>query len=252
MNLTNLGGFPFTQGTLDFMQQSYSGALSAMAMLAGEKTIVAGVAVVGNVVTGGWIVYNGELIPFAPGLVSADVIIETTTVSKEFQDKTTKPVYTTKVAKCGTPGNFPFADLKRLSSLKIDRWQAGDLKHVSCTPQYILDNFDGAGIGKNDRQGWRIFSDAAGKVLVGYDPADILFDVGNSGGAKDHTLTKAELPNITLNSGMSKNAAGLVNDQQLTDPGPGNNDPIKTEPLGQGQPFSILPPYYVTLIIIKL
>ena len=58
IDLLNLGGFPFEQNTLKFLQESYTGALGALAKLCGDKTILHGVEVNGSNVTAGWISYG--------------------------------------------------------------------------------------------------------------------------------------------------------------------------------------------------
>lgn len=127
VNLTNLGGFPFTQKTLEFMQQSYHDALGSLALLAGDKVILTGVAVVGSNVSGGWITYNGEIIPFVGGGLAADVVISTATEQATYEDQTVRDAYVTKTAACGAPGTFPFSDLKRLTTITAAQQSLTDL-----------------------------------------------------------------------------------------------------------------------------
>lgn len=117
VKLDHIGGFPFTQETLLFMQDSYREAFKAIASLLGDKVIVTGVTNVGGALSSGWITYQGELIPFLGGAASAGVVIEETATSAVFQDLLSKEIYFTKVAYCGSPETFPFADLIALPTV---------------------------------------------------------------------------------------------------------------------------------------
>jgi hypothetical protein len=119
IDFTNLGGFPFQQDTLDFMQLSYREAFKAMAALCGDKAILTGVDVAGGLVSNGWISYGGELIPFVGGAVGLQVVItETRAVTQSvFNDGVARDVYFTKIASCGAIGSFLFSDLKKIKTL---------------------------------------------------------------------------------------------------------------------------------------
>lgn len=117
VKLDNLGGFPFTQDTLKFMQDSYRDAFKAIAAMLGDKVIVTGVVNVAGVLSNGWITYQGELIPFVGGAATAGVVIQETATSEVYEDLVNKEVYFTKVAFCGGPQTFPFADLKPLDTI---------------------------------------------------------------------------------------------------------------------------------------
>lgn len=123
----NLGGYPLDQEALQFMQQSYTGALSALAQLAGDKVILVGVEESAGMVSSGWIVLNGEIIPFIGGPVGTDVVISTLKEPVEFFDGAIREVYSTKSATCGFSGGFPFADLKPLTTLLNIREQLTQL-----------------------------------------------------------------------------------------------------------------------------
>ena len=79
-------GFPGTNKTLRFIQDAFKEPLGALAQLAGEKTIITGVVVdntdPSNVtVSDGYIVYNGEIIPFVGG-----VFANTVTIFEQFEN----------------------------------------------------------------------------------------------------------------------------------------------------------------------
>lgn len=257
IDLSNLGGFPLEQDTLQFMQDSYRGAFSALAKLAGSKVILHGVEVNGSNVSDGWIAYNGELIPFIGGSVAADVVISETpnAVQSTFEDGTIRDVYFTKTATCGISGEFPFSDLERLSALQ-NVWRPGDIKERYCTAQYITDNFDADGFGINAEKGWRILGKALpqtlGRVMVNYNPADTDFNlVGKIGGEKNVTLTINNIPPHTHTTPHSASTNGggtgyIGGSNAYQDA----NNPTGTA--GGGTPHNNMPPYYVILKLIKL
>jgi hypothetical protein len=125
IDLSKNGGFPLTQYTLDFMQQSYRAAFAALAGLIGDKVIVQGVDEAGGAVSDGWISYNGELIPLvgAPLGATPHIIITEAKGERVFDNGATNEVYITKTTTIGDAGLFPYSDLKRIDKLK-DTFQA--------------------------------------------------------------------------------------------------------------------------------
>lgn len=209
-DFTQLGGFPFTQDRLDFMQQSYRGAFGAMAGLIGNLTILMGcvIDVATNTVSDGWISYQGELIFFVGGGYSNGVVILDTAADLNFQDGNPHTVQFTKTATCGLPAEFLFTDLKRIQSIR-DMWNTGDVKMVDCDAAYLAANFvDGLGV--NERAGWawcdgrRGTKDRRGRIPIAYDDRtvdplngiwDILYNtLGYAGGAKGVILTITQMP----------------------------------------------------------
>jgi hypothetical protein len=252
---SNLGGQPIDLDHLNKIQDAYREGFRAMALMLGNKVIMSGCDVTGTVVSDGYITYNGEPLYFAGGTITptSEVVIVETPTSVVFDDTTTHDVEFVRYAAIAVSGLFPFADLKRPPI-----YTTGDIKEKIVSSQYITDNFDsGSGIGKNAEAGWGILSivnpDTAGKLFVNYDPADVLFDtIGNNGGSKNATLTPENLPQ--LSSGLH----GLINRNGFNtftsgDTSGGEYD-LKNPVVwpGQSQPFSLMPPYYVILKLIRL
>jgi microcystin-dependent protein len=271
-----LGGFPFDENTLAFMQDSYRGALGALAKLCGDKTILAGVEVNGGNVTAGWISYNGELIPFIGGAVAAQVKITETKTPATFEDNSVHDVEYVKVAELVAVGDFIFADLQRIAPLN-ETWIAGDTKDVYCDNQYLINNFDNNGFGLNNRKGWQVLSFAfpytAGKVFVNYDPNDPLFATLQAfGGEKEHTLTQGQLPSVSLkmfvpdvnttgadivnpSDGVARagDGGGDFNFEMRRGGGDGSAATLgNTSRMGSGEAHNNLQPYFVILKIVKL
>lgn len=271
IDFSNIGGFPLEQDTLDFMQTSYRGALGAIAKLCGNKVIVTGVENDGaDNISDGWIVVDGELVPFVGGPLDTYVVISETPGNAEFEDGNVKEVYYTKTATCGATGDFVFAELVPLLSLQ-NTWRPNDLKQKYVDNAYIAANFDVDGYGINDEKGWRILSaavpGAAGKVFVNRDSGDADFDeTGNTGGTKTHTITRGQLPAFKLKVPLpTTNINGAKYENESLDSGSSrglykgkainNGDPLtynESEDLGSGQSFNKMNPYFVVLTLIKL
>jgi hypothetical protein len=64
-----------------------------------------------------------------------------------------------------------------LLNFSRDQWKIGDIKEIDCTQQYIIDNFESDGTGKNERVGWQICNglnntkNRTGRVSVAYGAA---------------------------------------------------------------------------------
>lgn len=267
IDLSNLAGFPLTQERLAFMQDSYREAFKGIAKLCGDLTILTGVEIVGPNVTAGWISYNGELVPFLAGTAGADVVVEETSVSLLFEDGVSRPVLFTKVAYCGSPATFAFADLKPLNTLQ-QMWLPGDVKEVDCTDAYIVANFDGTGLGIGERKGWAICNgsngtrDRRGRFPIGWDDRtvdpsngwwDLLYNtMGATAGSKAVVLTSGNLPTLASSNHHLVNRSG-VNTFTGGDSSAGEYD-LQTSIAwpGADTPHENRPPFIVTLFIQKL
>lgn len=256
IDFTRLGGFPATQYTVNWMQESYRSAFGAIAEMVGNNTIICGVEINGAQATNGWISYNGELLPFVGGAVMPTFIIEETKESRLFNDNESKEVYFMRRARFGGPG-IPFNSLTRFGTV-AGLWQKGDTKDIIITLEEFAADFDATGLGRNKRIGWAWINGqngtppGKGRVFVNYDPNQVEFNLlGKTGGAKTHTLTIAEMP-----AHKHPYQAPLIPGNH---PGgssgydrPNSNNPGETGNAGGGQPHNNLQPYFVGLKIIKL
>ena len=91
------GGMPFNQDILQRMQNSYADISEAIAKLTGGNMILSGVISSQEGWSDGWIVYNGELLPFVASTGNYLEIIEES-VSLLFGDGLQKPVFVSKYA----------------------------------------------------------------------------------------------------------------------------------------------------------
>lgn len=118
-DFTQLGGMPLNQQRLEWMQQAYAELSGSLAALLGNNVIVSGCIVSGNTVSDGWIVVNGELLPFAgsqTGVLDTFLIRETLT-PLVFKDGTQKNVQFSRFAQFGTSSDaIRWDSLTRLPS----------------------------------------------------------------------------------------------------------------------------------------
>lgn len=116
-DFTQLGGMPLNQQRLEWMQAAYAELSGSLAALLGNNVIVSGCIVSGNTVSDGWIVVNGELLPFAgsqTGVLDTFLIRETLT-PLVFKDGTQKNIQFSRFAQFGTSSDaIRWSDLTRL------------------------------------------------------------------------------------------------------------------------------------------
>jgi hypothetical protein len=257
IDFTQPGGFPLDQQTLDLMQDNTKLAATA-ALLGGNLCILKGCAVVGGDVSSGVVVINGEVLPFVAGVLSEKVIIVETSNDLVYEDGSTKASEKIRYAQFGD-GDYLWADFKRNDPTN------GLLARVSKLEMILKpllpytvdgDTIHGCRLEWNRPAieipaGW-VADDSVevqGRMPVGYKEGDAQFgEIGGTGGAKTHTLTEDELPEIDIDvpQGDSYNGAGAGGRAGRGADNP-NNIVIS---IGGGQAHSILNPYRVVQYII--
>lgn len=125
IDFKQLGGFPFNQNSLAFMQDGYSGLSEAIVALVGNNVILSGVEVAGETLTEGWMTYNNELIPFKSGANMDYFQIRTDKTELKFKNGENKTVLFSKYAQPSGSGIL-------LSSLR--RYRAKEIDWVTCEP----------------------------------------------------------------------------------------------------------------------
>ncbi len=273
LDYTKTGGLWFTQDVAAFMQQGYAEALDGLAGLIGDKTVIKGVNNIGGNVSDGWISFNGEILPFVGGALSTYVDVETAITKEQYDDSFQKDFYNTKRLKMvsvATATSFLFSDLVRPGTIR-SMWQKGDIKEIDCDMAYYAANFDGTGLGINERAGWCVCGTngtkaRGGKVAVGFDPLDSDFDdFTKTGGFKLHTLLASEIPlhkhvlkyKLNLTSGSSGNKIAQLNAAGAAGTDGGNGDNFgsyqtESQTGGGGNAHNNMQPYIVSLFIQKL
>lgn len=140
IDFSKTGGFPTTQNTLDFMQQAYVNAIQALADLAGNRVIISGMEENNNQVSDGWIVWDGELLPFTGGPKQTHILIEEETGSEIFEgDTAATEVYHTRKARFGG-STLLYSDLVRLDKIKVLQSNLNDLTLALNSHQENLGN----------------------------------------------------------------------------------------------------------------
>lgn len=137
-----------------------------------------------------------------------------------------------------------------LSILADGTAQTGDIKEIDVSTAYIAANFDGTGLGTNERLGWAICNgnngtrNRQGRVALQYDPTNYP-TLGAIGGSKDAVLVAhnhqiATSPNDNLGYVTAKSSSAT------------GGTPINTSTAGESGVGKNMQPYIVTLIIMKL
>jgi hypothetical protein len=126
IDFSKTGGFPLTQDAMAFLQDAYNDVLSSLTGIIGNYAIITGVVNDGGGnYSNGWITYNGEIVPFLGGTVSAGpyVGITETITSVTYRDSGLQGVIITRRAGFTTDNTKPnitsFVTIN-LPSLKSD------------------------------------------------------------------------------------------------------------------------------------
>lgn len=132
-------GFPGTNETWRFIQSAWREPLNALALLAGDKTVVTGCVVEGDSMSDGFIVLDGEILPFQGGEISENITMIKNIINVDYDvdidnddNLDSLPAYESRYLRFGSDGEktFPYSELKRLLSLQ----QLSDFE----LPAYLL------------------------------------------------------------------------------------------------------------------
>ncbi|MDZ4147883.1 MAG: hypothetical protein U1C58_06335 [Flavobacteriaceae bacterium] len=203
IDIQQTGGFPLETDTIDRLQTNVL-LMQAFGEAFGNFGIVKGANIVGTTVSDGVVYINGELLEFRGAQLGTNVIIVEEVENRVFEDGTNKSVFKTRYATFGTATtSYPWANFVRPKNLI-------DLSKMQRIVGEIIDWFGNPAAVPN---GWKICDgtngtpDLRGRMTMGYDPGDPDYDtVGKIGGAKQVTLTEAEIP--AHNHAASSTAAG--------------------------------------------
>jgi hypothetical protein len=282
IDFTQPGGYPLDQDTFGFMQMNAQ-MVAQLAALCGPFAILSGCEQTGSNVSNGYIILNGEILPFIGGAIQAKVIIQESKTLLNYEDGVQRPSLIERVATFGDDGvtnvlwasfkrNTPVGLIARIEALEdlpgrvkaledfleeFHPWLPKDVKEIDCTQEYITANFDASGLGKNERLGWAICNgnngtrNRQGRVGVQYSPYEFEFSyLGQASGEKAHALTEAENAPHTHPIDKAGNGSGPT--ARYSTNGSSFSGGGSTGSSGQGQSHNNLQPYIVSLFIQKL
>lgn len=267
------GGYPLKAERLQELQAAYS-IFNALGALAGNLTIISGCTLAGSNVGNGFVYINGELLDFRQAAVTptSTVVIIEEAVNRGFKNGIVKQVHTIRYATFGTDEtSWLWTDFKRVDAMSVMMARLDVMEKKTAVFQ------SGGGMllwnkpANEIPTGWQEVVDWRGRMPVGYDANQSEFNLmGKTGGAKNKTLSIAELPEHDFKLfSIGEGAAGLTktyvkstesavvnsygtgwgNDSYVVR---GSTTPAtlgKSSKVGSGQQFSILNPYRVVLFI---
>lgn len=190
-------GFPATNDTWRFLRDMIN-QVHNLAALGGDNYILSGCVNDGaDNISAGWIVYNGELLPFTAGVLGAQVtIVETIGTTTYLEDLNNdglgdvKDTYFTRVAQFGNTGvvTFNWSDLKAVTPLKQQSTPVGGIIMWSGAINAIP-------------AGWKLCNGSpgtpnlSGRFIAGYDATPGDYDaIGKTGGADEVVLDVTQMP----------------------------------------------------------
>jgi microcystin-dependent protein len=259
IDFTNPGGFPLDTNAIDFLQVTFASSINALTALGGDNFILSGCVTVGSNVSSGWVVINGELLPFQGGIAQTKVLIRETKQPVRFQDLILKDVYITRFVVFGTGvGEILFSTLKPVESLLAIK---SDLTAIQDALALIVSVPTGVIVawgGEYDAipVGWHLcdgsspgIPDLRNRFILGggFRP------VGRIGGVEQTVLTIDQIPPHYHQIELFENGAGSdVNYPAVTDNHTKSKSWGHTEDVGGGNWHDNMPPYYTLAYIIKL
>lgn len=213
INFLQTGGVPLTNDLMADIMQAIQ-LYDVVGAMAGNLVILTGCEVTGNTVSEGFVAINGEVLPFAGGVVSSKVFVKETEIQKTFEDGNDKVLVLKKSVEFGNaipPNAFDWADFTRLKTLLGIQNLAENatpqsdfnalVERVELLEQKTAPIINGGVVFPWRKPvadipvGWKECTDFRGKVIVGWNPNDADFaTLGGELGEKKHTLSKVELP----------------------------------------------------------
>ena len=101
IDFSHSGGFPLETDTLDFLQNSYTGPIKALTKLGGDNYIISGVEDDGARTTDGWVVIQGDIMPFKGDLKQNTIVVVDAVQAVDFENGAEREAYFTRYATFG-------------------------------------------------------------------------------------------------------------------------------------------------------
>lgn len=265
MNRINFLGqsqFPWSSDTFDF-QSKIIELVAKLSYIGGSTYILTGCEenVAAGTVSPGVVVINGETLPFTGGQKQNNVYIKEVSRDVMAQGYSFPSVYVTRTVEFGlTTNHMQWTDFKRIDTNQELSQAIADLKTelagLRGIPAKAVIMWSGSPSEIPD--GWSLCDgrngtpNLQGMFIVGYSTTDNDYNaIGNKGGAKDVTLSIAQMPAHTHHikgSNADNGDPGTMATTAATQP----NEGMRTESEGNGNPHENRPPYYTLAFIMKL
>lgn len=120
IDFSKQGGFPFTQATLEFMQASYKSILQMLISYLGVPHfghyILSGVETSGTYLTAGWVVVDGEVLPFKQSVKGAapKIVVKESKRAVIFKNSISQEVYIDRWAEISQTQGTAIAGFTRI------------------------------------------------------------------------------------------------------------------------------------------
>jgi hypothetical protein len=252
IDFTQTGGFPLDQDVFGFQQVNINTAMQPAAVF-GSLAIISGCSIIGSTVSNGYVVINGEVLPFEAGIIEEKVRIVETRTDLSYEDGVDRPSQINRIVRFGDDAgttytwtdfkrNTPEGVLARLERLEWltapDRIDGGSMRLWRKSADISLP------------AGWREVVDWQDRVLRGRKPGVANFEVGDTGGDDSVTLNMGHIPEHDhglegggYHQGVSDNA----DDRDVMVPG-GSDRTGKAGSVSP-TPISLLPKYRIIMFI---
>lgn len=274
MNKINLEGgqYPLSTQAMAFVVDMIN-SCGLLTLIGGKNYILSGCETTGKTVSDGWIVVNGELLPFQGGTAASTIVVVEESEDVNANGMTFERARIRRYAKfgTGTGANYlPWAAFNPLPTnqqLNIDKatteYVDTELAKIGGTtiPAGVVVMWSGSPTAIPD--GWALCDgtqntpDLRGRFVVGYNRDDADYNgIGKTAGSKTVTLTTANLPAHTHKAmkrgddhNLDHSGTYGVLETNLVE---ANGIDIGLGSTGDGQAFDVRPPYYVLAYIMKL
>ncbi len=113
LDFSKLSGWPASASTWKFQQEQML-QLQYLSLLGGTNYILQGCTEAAGVTTNGWVVINGEILPFVGGATQDNVVVVDTPTNRTFFDGSINPYYHDRIATFGISiTQYTWADFER-------------------------------------------------------------------------------------------------------------------------------------------
>jgi hypothetical protein len=265
IDFSHTGGFPLETDTLDFLQKSLAEPIQALAVLGGDNYILSGVIENDGKVADGWMVIDGEVLPFKGGFKQSTIIINTIPKTADFEDGANRQIYFTRYATFGTGlKSIAFASLPFISDLQQQKKKDAELQAahnalkdrvVKLEKAQIIPGMIMAWSGSINSipAGWQLCKALKDKFILG---AGGDFPVGKIGGESRHRLTEDEMPSHYHKVDLENILYAKIEEQHATEAHENKvytrdyfNPETHTNYAGSDRPHNNMPPYYALAYI---